>query len=246
MEVINLVDFILIDDNCEVHYIIKHLLQSARFLNDIPWELTSYFSSEEYINNLNKYSKSIVLLDVELPNMNGLELANKISVLNNGTYIIFLTSYEHYMKDAFGLNVFNYILKKDISTYLLIELEKLVNKIYIENNQSIQIYSHLGETQLYQDEIICVLYENRKPTIYTKKGKLIVYRETMKSFRKKINSNNFLIPNSASIVNIQYVKYIKHNYIYLLFLDIKLSISRDKIKNVNKHQREYYILGDSL
>ncbi|MGC5326684.1 response regulator [Brevibacillus sp. SYSU BS000544] len=53
----------------------------------------------------------VVFLDVEMPKMNGLELAQKINELFDQTKIIFTTAYKQYALDAFQVYAFDYILK---------------------------------------------------------------------------------------------------------------------------------------
>ncbi|WP_240419296.1 response regulator [Paenibacillus periandrae] len=53
----------------------------------------------------------VVFLDVEMPRMNGLELAQKIVELSEEIRIIFTTAYRQYALDAFEVFAFDYILK---------------------------------------------------------------------------------------------------------------------------------------
>lgn len=60
---------------------------------------------------LHELKPDVAFLDVEMPKMNGLELAQKINELSEHTRIIFTTAYKEYALEAFKVYAFDYILK---------------------------------------------------------------------------------------------------------------------------------------
>ena len=52
-----------------------------------------------------------VFLDIEMPNINGIELASRILDLQGSSSIVFVTAYNQYAVEAFGLNALDYLLK---------------------------------------------------------------------------------------------------------------------------------------
>lgn len=59
------------------------------------------------------WNPEIILMDIEMPGLNGLEAARKILELHPGTKIIFITAYSlfHYAQEAVKLGACDYILK---------------------------------------------------------------------------------------------------------------------------------------
>jgi len=53
----------------------------------------------------------LLLLDVRMPGMDGIELAQALETLPEPPLIIFTTAYERYALDAFGVNAVDYLLK---------------------------------------------------------------------------------------------------------------------------------------
>ena len=64
-----------------------------------------------------KYRPDIIITDITMPVMNGLELAAAIRTLSDSTYIVFLTSYEDfsYARDAVRIGAADYVLKTELS-----------------------------------------------------------------------------------------------------------------------------------
>lgn len=239
--------FVLIDDNPEIHFFLITLLKSANFLKDVAWEYQSFNSSESFIHNyIQDDLKTIVLLDIELPDMNGIQLAEYLSKTNKQAYVIFLTSYQHYMKDAFGLNVYQYLLKQDINKQFLEIVESLF--IHISNHEEIKIpfITNTGNITINESDIVCVLYEDRKTILYTRNKKIIVYRETMTSIYNKLCSTKFIRPNRSALVNIDHIKTIDNPNINLWHYNFNIFISRNRYQEIKNQYKNYFLDGESL
>lgn len=85
----------------------------------------------EALEELPGLRPDIVFLDVEMPRLSGLELAQKLNERWGGTRIVFTTAYKEYALDAFRVFAFDYILKPvmpsaidRITTRLLMEAEQ--------------------------------------------------------------------------------------------------------------------------
>ena len=124
-------------------------------------------------------SADIALLDIDMPEMNGLELAAKIKEMSPDTSIIFLTGYSHFAADAFKLHASGYLLKPIDKK----ELEEEIN--YAISQKPKQSASHVvartfGEFDLFVDgeevvfprlkakEILAFLIDNQGSSVTTK------------------------------------------------------------------------------
>lgn len=67
----------------------------------------------------------IAWLDIEMPGMNGLEMAAKIKQLSPDTNIVFVTGFPEYAVDAFGMHVSGYVLKPANEAKLRDEINNL-------------------------------------------------------------------------------------------------------------------------
>lgn len=70
-------------------------------------------------------SCEVALLDIQMRNMSGVELAKKIKLLNPQANIIFTTGYTDYMKEAFDIHASGYILKPVTPAKIRKELDNL-------------------------------------------------------------------------------------------------------------------------
>lgn len=86
---------------------------SAKVIQDsMPHaEIVKCGSSAEALEEVQKKPFDVAFLDIEMPNMNGVELAKRIKKVSPDTNIIFSTAYPQYAGEAFGLHASGYVTK---------------------------------------------------------------------------------------------------------------------------------------
>jgi two-component system, LytTR family, response regulator AlgR len=68
-------------------------------------------NGHEALNLANEYQPNIVLLDIRMPSMDGVEAAQHLQKMTKPPAIIFTTAYDSYALQAFDLNAVDYLLK---------------------------------------------------------------------------------------------------------------------------------------
>jgi two-component SAPR family response regulator len=91
---------------------------------DLPGfqEVEGFAGPLEALDWLENHTPDIALLDIDMPGMNGLELARHIRDMHPDTAVIFLTGYSEYALDAFQLHASGYLMKP-------INREKLASEV---------------------------------------------------------------------------------------------------------------------
>ncbi|MBC8384418.1 MAG: response regulator [Candidatus Cloacimonetes bacterium] len=84
---------LVVEDNIDMQFLLVNLLKKEGF------EITTVSNGLEALNNIENIDPSLVLLDIRLPGMNGLEVLEKIRKLNRNIPIIMVTAYAN-IKDA--------------------------------------------------------------------------------------------------------------------------------------------------
>lgn len=105
-------------------------------LDNIDWEKLNLSVCATSINGLDAYAKAvelkpqIILTDIRMPKMNGLELIEKIRLINPGTVFLIFSGYSEfeYAKKSIELDVINYILKPSSIEEISSALKKAVAK----------------------------------------------------------------------------------------------------------------------
>ncbi|WP_270567650.1 response regulator [Clostridium beijerinckii] len=102
-----MLDVVIVDDELPVLNLLKMFLQKTGQVNILE-TFTDPIEAYDSIVNL---KPDVVFLDIEMPEMNGLELANNLIEQNDELMIVFVTGYNQYAIEAFQVNAMNYILK---------------------------------------------------------------------------------------------------------------------------------------
>lgn len=83
-----------------------------------------FWNGIEALKWVEKNPVDVAFLDVEMPGMNGIELAKKLKQIDRNIRIIFVTAYEQYALDAFGVDALGYVLKPCSREEIQKELDK--------------------------------------------------------------------------------------------------------------------------
>ena len=105
---------------------------------DLPGfqEVEGFAGPLEALDWLENHTPDIALLDIDMPGMNGLELARRIRDMHPDTAIIFLTGYSEYALDAFQLHASGYLMKPINREKLASEVEYALsgrNRVKVSN-----------------------------------------------------------------------------------------------------------------
>jgi len=101
-------------------------------------EIKTAMDGEEGLELYNEFQADIVLTDIEMPKMDGVEMMKKIKNINSNCKFIFISCYDDfsYIKEAMDNDAASYILKP-VSTFELEEkLEKILDDIKKEEDFS--------------------------------------------------------------------------------------------------------------
>ena len=86
-------------------------------------------SGKEAIRTFENDDISLVFLDVEMPGMNGLEVAKKLKEIKHDVNIVMTTAYPNYAVDAYKLHIGGYLMKPVDADDIRDELDNLTHPI---------------------------------------------------------------------------------------------------------------------
>ena len=159
-----------------------------------------YYSAEEFVLSDTKMI-DIAFLDVEMKDINGIQLGYEIQNKCPHAVLFIITSYSQYLDEAMDLKVFRYLEKPVDEARLFRGLD-----IALRETQKISFISGNIETELNEDEIVCIYTSLRKTSVLTDKGETVTSKTTMKEWQKKLSvCNSFSSPHYSYIVNLNYV-----------------------------------------
>ena len=117
-------------------------------------EIRTFASAEAFLFEYEEdKAYDILLLDVEMKNMNGIELAKRIRKDNNRAEIIFITSHFEFVGEGYEVDALHYLIKPISVEKLTQVLTKAAEKLSVEPPSV--VISCEGETvKLYESDIL--------------------------------------------------------------------------------------------
>lgn len=184
----------------------KQLL--TRKYTKIPFETTLYTSVLQIVEE--KPKLDLLFLDIEMPDMTGIELTRKHADLFVDTKIVFLTGYDHFAPECYEVNAFRYLIKPAEDD----KLEELFQALECEMQLELPITLHI---------------EGHDIDVPLKK---IVYIESYKNYLH-VHTTNTMLKCRGSIA--EFLNELPEEYFYHLHKSYIINWKQVKTIDPNKH-----------
>lgn len=178
-------------------------------------------------NEIDREDIDILILDIEMPVMDGLAVKEILQSKGIDTYIIFVTSHDELMPDAFGKNVIGFTTKALLEKQLGKILEKTIKiasqNIIIEGIDSKYI------TYIQADNVYCI--------VHLADGTHQLVRNGIGNIAKQIEGSGLFKINKSYIINFEYLDKINEKIVEVAGEELPLSVRLRK--TIKEEYRKY-------
>ncbi len=216
-------------------------------------------NGKEALNSIEKNKPDIVLIDIEMPEMNGIEVLRNIK--NIFPYFIFVTAYSHYAIEAFEQHAIDYILKPYAKERINQALNRAISMIQrdqlaqnAENYQRFLVAHNLSSPKpayikriavkslrntkfIDVNEIHYIEAANQYVNVFTEEKTFLV-RESMDKLEQTLDPSSFFRTHRGYIVNLNCIEAIenvdKHLSHAILKNGTSIKVSNSRKANLNK------------
>lgn len=216
------------------------LLQRCLSENKILAEINTYSRSDALLYDVmeDKFYYDLILLDIEMPNVSGMELAEKIKPHLPNIKIIFITSHIEYAIDAFELSIFRYVPKTECDARLPVALNDALRLIQIEVDKIYTVSNNARLEKVLYKDILYIQRDGKNAAISSPTG-MIKVRKSLQQVYEELNTQEFIYIDRGIIVNIIHVMKIKDSTAFLKSGDI-FPISRRHLQEVKEKINTYW------
>ena len=174
------------------------------------------------IELVEKLTPNVVFLDVEMPEMSGVECARAIQDMNPAIIIIFATAHDTYMGDAFEVYAFDYLVKPFKVERVIQTLERARDRLGqrgekpadtpVRRGPACAVEGRLmlrhreGVTFIDLRDILLVQREDRSTVLYTADGERYVTGDSLAEMEERLNSDAFFRCHKSYIINLNHIK----------------------------------------
>lgn len=210
--------------------------------NTMDYLVDTYSSGRELLNNIKKESKyQLIFLDVDMPQLSGIEVAKAIRKLGLEVYIIFITSHEEFVYEGYEVEAFRYLLKPIEEGKIIKAIELIKEKF--SQQEFLKLKIDYGEELIEIQDICYVEARNVKVLIVTDNKEYTV-RGTLKEYEQRLLKDYFYKCHRSYLVNFKHIRAINEND-FILDNGHKVPISR-MLKKVAKENFYHYLVRAQL
>lgn len=201
-------------------------------------QIVSCASAEELLFKEEEWLEADgLLLDIELKQMNGMDLAKRIRQRDAHIPILFATGYEQFVFEGYEVGAVSYLMKP-------VKEEKLFAALDRMREQSAKkrevLLTNAGDenTKLYLADILAVESSGHYTILHTTAGQTETKR-SIGSFAEELSGKTFCAPHRSFLVNIGHISKITKKSV---FLDngLEIPLARGKWEEINQAYLEYY------
>lgn len=218
------------DDLTYINSVLKPLISEA--LQKAECQAETHFFTDGIVL-LNEFKNhdgyDVVILDIDMPNINGKDIAKYIREIDTNCCIAFLTAYSDEALNTIPYSIKAFIPKNYSVEKALLELVKLF-KDYSSNNRHCIIFEivkngEYGFVRLYYEDIFYFQNESEHIFLHTKDEYFLLTEKSIKRLEARYDLTGFCRIHTDLIVNIGKVYEIMKTDI-VLTNGIKLPVSR--------------------
>ena len=173
-------------------------------------EIDEVSNADEAIEIVKKSKYDVVFLDINMPQVSGLELGYELKYLDENINIIFQTAYEEHALKAFDIGAIDYLVKP----YSLEQVKEAIARVQkiVEDAKSddLRILSKTGENYLLlkPEDIYYVKADLSEVMIRSEKG-FSYYAQKISDLEEKLKPYSFVRVHRSYLVNINEIKEIQ-------------------------------------
>lgn len=199
---------LIADDESGMRIVLRKIIEKTDGF-EIVGEAEDGSSVLSLVEELNP---QVIFLDIEMPNLDGIECARIISDIDPKKMLVFATAYSGYMTDAFEVYAFDYITKP----FKVDRIIKTLNRIKeivgenSQNNENVVFQQSINDKLIIKnkdgmnfvdmDNIVLIQREGKCTAIYTVDSKYTT-SEGLSDIEKRLGKLNFFRCHKSYLIN---------------------------------------------
>lgn len=185
-------------------------------------EIFTFSNSKEILMDY-RPEYDIILMDIEMPEINGMEAAEQIRKSDSDVVIVFITNMAHYAILGYSVGALDFILKPVNYYTFSTRLTRAIDRTKKHKSREVLLTLHDRIVRINTNQIYYVEIQNRMLSYFTEQGEYVL-RNTMQNAEAELKNYHFVRCNHWYLVNLRHVAEIRKDI--AVVAGNKLEISR--------------------
>ncbi|HTA75707.1 MAG TPA: LytTR family DNA-binding domain-containing protein [bacterium] len=244
-----MIKVLIVDDEAPARSRLVRMLSSFSDL-EVVGEAANGVEALQLVQSL---KPDLLLLDIEMPELSGLEVAEALG--GQGPTIVFVTAYSEHALRAFELSAMDYLVKPVSPERLSESVERIKKrKSAASFNQFQELMTHLEEGRakrrmavkcgskykVFDPAQISAVIAKDHYAVLIVGGQELTADDSLDALAKRLDTRKFLRIHRSAMINLDYLKELEHegDRKYLAVLDdpskTRLPVSRERLDELKK------------
>lgn len=236
----NVIKIAICDDEEKAVALHEKIVKACLQAHGVGYEITTYTQSRNLLCDITDdgFFYDLILLDIEMPGISGMELPQRIKSFLPNVKIIFVTSHTEYAIDAFELSIFRYVPKNNLEVKLTAAVTDAAKLIELEAGQEYTIQTANRMEKIPYKDIFYIQRDGKNSSIVSSAGTSKV-RKSLQQVFDELNTSEFIFIDRGCIVNIIQIMKISDGMVVLKNGE-QLPISRSHLQEVKQKINQFW------
>ncbi len=199
----------IVEDEAEFTAQFQEYLKQYQKEHDVAFKVSAFADGADILEDYQQLY-DIILLDIEMPKVNGMEAAEKIRQMDSDVVLMFITNMASYAIRGYEVGALDFVMKPLNYYTLSMKLTRALKRARQKEQQQILLTLSDGVKKVGIQQIHYVEVQNRMLHYHTDEGEFIV-RGTMQSVEQMFASYPFVKCNHWYMVNLMHVSEVRKN-----------------------------------
>lgn len=238
--VMTVVKIAICDDDEAAVALHEKIVKTSLQAQGIGYEITTYIQSRNLLYDITDdgFFYDLILLDIEMPGISGMEIPQQIKGFLPNVRIIFVTSHAEYAIDAFELSIFRYVPKNNLEVKLTAAVTDAAKLIDLEAGQEYTIQTANRMEKIPYKDILYIQRDGKNASIVSGIGTSKV-RKSLQQVFDELNAPEFIFVDRGCIVNIVQIMKVSDGEAVLKNGE-RLPISRSHLQEVKQKINQFW------
>lgn len=217
------------DEKTQQQWIKQLIIKWAKRKGE-PLEIVCFASGEAFWFSWEEDSAyDLLILDIEMGTLNGMELARKIRKEGGDVPILFVTGYDEYIAQGYEVAAIHYLMKPLVEESFFTVLERV--KSVKKREEKLLFFGEEGMFSILLSKIWYIEAQRHQCVLVTE-GEERILRESISTIEEKLKEKQeFVRCHRSYLVNLSYVAAVRSNEI-VLDNEVRIPLSRRESKKV--------------
>ncbi len=230
-----MIQIAICDDESEAVMQHENIVKSSLQACGIGYKIITYTQSSNLLYDItdDHFFFDLILLDIEMPGMTGMELSEKIKPHLPNVKLIFITSHIEYAIDAFELSIFRYVPKSNLTDRLVSAITDAAKLIELEAGKEYIIQAAGRMEKIPYKDIFYIQRDGGKNSMIVSSMGISKVRKSLQQIFEELDTPEFIFIDRGCIVNIIQIMKISDGMAYLKNGEA-LPVSRSHLQEVKR------------